>query len=214
MSRTSGGTSGFASSCAAHLLAARSARSASANRIDRSRSAMTAPTRPGDQADERAVGRRDRRGLLLLLQVGRRARRRRRPRGSSRVRRADERQRRQHADEQTAEQRGLVPVVMSGPEPDDRARSRSPRRRLVVVLAPEVRDELLALHVAQRVLQLHQLDEQVVLRIQTRRVHRALEVERQPLLDARTCPRASPGRGTARRRARSAPPGCCRGRGS
>ena len=68
--------------------------------------------------------------------------------------------------------------------------------------------------IAQRVLQLHQLNEQVVLRIQPGRVHRALEVEREPLLDARSCPRASPGRGTARRRARSAPPECCRGRGS
>ena len=40
----------------------------------------------------------------------------------------------------------------------------------VVVFPPEVRDELLAQHVAQRVLQLHQLDEQVVLRVQPGRV--------------------------------------------
>src|SRR5580765_28264 len=55
---------------------------------------------------------------------------------------------------------------------------------LVVVLTAEVRDELFALEVAQRVLQLHQLNEQVVLRIEAGRVHRRLEVEREPLLDA------------------------------
>src|SRR5262249_26872942 len=55
---------------------------------------------------------------------------------------------------------------------------------LVVVLTAQVRDQLLALQVPQRVLQLHQLDEQIVLRVQTGRVNRALEVERQPLLDA------------------------------
>src|SRR5215813_7136324 len=37
----------------------------------------------------------------------------------------------------------------------------------------------------QRVFHLHQLDEQIVLRIQAGRRHRALEVERQPLLDPR-----------------------------
>ena len=38
----------------------------------------------------------------------------------------------------------------------------------VVVLEPEVRDQLLAAQVAQRVLQLHQLDEEVVLRVEAR----------------------------------------------
>src|SRR6185436_246230 len=55
--------------------------------------------------------------------------------------------------------------------------------RLVVVLPAKVSDELLALEIAQRVLQLHQLDEEIVFGIEARRVHRALEVERQPLLD-------------------------------
>src|SRR3954471_11721379 len=55
---------------------------------------------------------------------------------------------------------------------------------LVVVLTAKMRDQLFAFQVAQSVLQLHQLDEQVVLRIQVRRVHRALEVERQPFLNA------------------------------
>src|SRR6478752_6408931 len=56
--------------------------------------------------------------------------------------------------------------------------------RSVVVLAAEVSNHFLAHHVAQRVLQLHQLDEQVVLRIEVLRMHRRLVVERQPLLDA------------------------------
>src|SRR5262245_7638347 len=55
---------------------------------------------------------------------------------------------------------------------------------LVVVLTTEMRNELFALEEPQRVLQLHQLDEQIVFRIQTRRVDRALEIERQPFLDA------------------------------
>src|SRR5436190_4656725 len=55
---------------------------------------------------------------------------------------------------------------------------------LVVVLTTEMGDELFALEEPQRVLQLHQLDEQIVFRVQAGRVHRTLEVERQPLLDA------------------------------
>src|SRR2546425_142176 len=50
--------------------------------------------------------------------------------------------------------------------------------------AAEVGDELFALQVAERILQLHQLNEQIVLRVQAWRVNRALEIERQPLLDA------------------------------
>ena len=48
-----------------------------------------------------------------------------------------------------------------------------------------MRDQLLALHIPQRVLELHQLNEQVVLRIELGRVHRRLVVEGQPFLDAR-----------------------------
>src|SRR5262245_41292838 len=55
---------------------------------------------------------------------------------------------------------------------------------LIVVLQAEVRDQLLAPQVPQRVLQLHELDEQVVLGIEAGRGHGALEVEREPLLDA------------------------------
>ena len=49
--------------------------------------------------------------------------------------------------------------------------------RLVVVFESEMRDHLFAAKVAERVLQLHQLDEQIVLRIQARRRLRRLEVE-------------------------------------
>src|SRR5207237_10477984 len=59
-----------------------------------------------------------------------------------------------------------------------------PKLGLVVILTAEMRDELFALEKPERVLELHQLDEQIVLRIHRRRVHRALEVERQPFLDA------------------------------
>src|SRR5579863_10280768 len=58
------------------------------------------------------------------------------------------------------------------------------RPALVVVLTAKVGNELFALQVPQRVLQLHQLDEEIVLRIQPGGVHRALEIEGQPLLDA------------------------------
>ena len=49
---------------------------------------------------------------------------------------------------------------------------------------PEMRDQFLTLQVPQRVLQLHQLNEHIVLRIQSRRRLRTLEVERQPFLNA------------------------------
>src|SRR3954451_8046046 len=60
------------------------------------------------------------------------------------------------------------------------------RTALVVILQAKVSDELLSLEMAQRVLQLHELDEQVVLGIEPWRRHRRLEVEAQPLLDAET----------------------------
>src|ERR1700730_12480652 len=54
----------------------------------------------------------------------------------------------------------------------------------VVILTAEVRDELLSLQISQRVLQLHQLNEQIVLGIEAWRVNGALEIKGQPLLDA------------------------------
>src|SRR5579883_1290876 len=53
-----------------------------------------------------------------------------------------------------------------------------------IVFGAEVGDDVLPGHPAQRVLELHQLDEEVVLRIELRGGHRALEVKAQPLLRA------------------------------
>src|ERR1051325_5510494 len=53
----------------------------------------------------------------------------------------------------------------------------------LVVLQSQMGDRLLATQITKRVLELRLLDEQVVLRVERRRAHRALEVERQPLLD-------------------------------
>src|ERR1700760_3482387 len=56
-------------------------------------------------------------------------------------------------------------------------------RSLIVVLQPEVRDEILSLHPTESVLQFHQLNKYIVFRVQTGRRHRTLEVERQPFLN-------------------------------
>src|SRR6266436_1882118 len=47
-----------------------------------------------------------------------------------------------------------------------------------------MRYQILAAHPAQSVLELHELDENVVLGINLGRMHRRLEVERQPFLDS------------------------------
>jgi hypothetical protein len=47
----------------------------------------------------------------------------------------------------------------------------------VVIFLTQVRDQVLPHHPAQGVFQFHQLNEQIVLRIQTRRGHRRLEVK-------------------------------------
>src|SRR5713226_1166871 len=54
---------------------------------------------------------------------------------------------------------------------------------LVVVLTAKMGDQLFAFEVPQRVLQLHQLNEQIVLGVESRRVNRTLEIEGQPLLN-------------------------------
>src|ERR1700730_8886505 len=53
----------------------------------------------------------------------------------------------------------------------------------VVILLPQVRNQILSHHPSQRILQFHGLDEQIVLRVQLRRAHRRLEVEAQPFLN-------------------------------
>src|SRR5438309_10946580 len=55
---------------------------------------------------------------------------------------------------------------------------------LVIILQSQMSDQGFALKVAQGVLQLHGLDEQVVLRIQPGRGHRRLEVEAEPFMYA------------------------------
>src|SRR6266850_3746384 len=47
--------------------------------------------------------------------------------------------------------------------------------RLIVVFQAQVRDQILAPHPAQGVLELHKLDEDIVLRVNLGRVHRPLE---------------------------------------
>src|SRR5688500_7608244 len=93
----------------------------------------------------------------------------------------------------TPAQQHILMTLMNG-RPEMTPMNRPPRiagwyrpifaRLSVVVFAAQMRDELLAAQVAQRVLELHQLDEQIVLRVERRRMHRALEIEREPLLDA------------------------------
>src|SRR5258708_37293683 len=57
---------------------------------------------------------------------------------------------------------------------------------LVVVLEPQVGDQLLTAEVPQSVFELHQLDEQVVFGIESRGGHRRFQVEAQPFLDAQS----------------------------
>src|ERR1700733_892740 len=54
----------------------------------------------------------------------------------------------------------------------------------VVIFEAQVSDQVLALQMPQRILELHKLNEKVVLGIKIRRGHRTLEVKRQPFLDA------------------------------
>src|SRR5690348_4780463 len=55
--------------------------------------------------------------------------------------------------------------------------------RLVVILESEMRDQLFIPQVAKRVLELHQLDEEIMFRIESRRGHGTFEVKAEPLLD-------------------------------
>ena len=54
----------------------------------------------------------------------------------------------------------------------------------LVVVASEMRDDILTHHPTQRVLQLRQLNEEIVLGIEARSNLRTLVVEAQPFLDA------------------------------
>src|SRR6185437_3195746 len=54
----------------------------------------------------------------------------------------------------------------------------------VVIFQSQVRDHLLTAQVAQRVLKLHGLDEEIMFGIETWSSHRRFEVKAQPFLDA------------------------------
>src|SRR3954454_21217007 len=73
---------------------------------------------------------------------------------------------------------------MTSSSPDDVESRRKTSDGSDIVLSAEVRDQLVALQVPQRVLQLHELDEQIVFWIHALGVRRALPVEGKPLLDA------------------------------
>src|ERR1043166_7588904 len=86
----------------------------------------------------------------------------------------------------TQRQQQMLPAANSG-NAERTPMTRAPTSTgcgLIVVLTAKMRDQLFALEIPQRVLQLHQLNEQIVFGVQTRRVNRRLEVKRQPLLDA------------------------------
>src|SRR5262252_8192989 len=81
----------------------------------------------------------------------------------------------------THRQQQMLPAAMIGSAdrtPMTRAPMRTGWNLIVVVFTTEVRDQLLALQVPERVLQLHQLDEQVVLGVQAGGVDGRLEIER------------------------------------
>ena len=58
------------------------------------------------------------------------------------------------------------------------------RLELIVIFHTEVGDHIFALQIAQSVLELHLLNEEIMLRIETGGAHRALEEEREPFLNA------------------------------
>src|SRR5437867_6856201 len=87
----------------------------------------------------------------------------------------------------TQRQQQTFPTAMIGSAertPMTRAPIRTGWNLIVVVLTTEVCDQLFALQVPERVLQLHELNEQVVLRVQPRGVNGRFEIKRQPFLDA------------------------------
>jgi hypothetical protein len=55
---------------------------------------------------------------------------------------------------------------------------------LIVILQPQVRNRVFSSHPSQGVLELHELDENVMLRVDFGSVHGRFEVERKPFLNA------------------------------
>src|SRR5215218_8120820 len=75
--------------------------------------------------------------------------------------------------------RGFTKNYVRAEQPSARTHffSGQPRRPLVVILQPEVRDEVFAPQVSQSILELHELYKDVVLGVEAGRGHRRLEVE-------------------------------------
>ena len=67
---------------------------------------------------------------------------------------------------------------------EESASLRPPPDRLIVVLSAEVGNQLFALHPAQRVFELPELNKKIVLGVQAFGRDRALVIEREPLLNA------------------------------
>ncbi len=128
------------------------------------------PDEPGHEADDRAFGRINLIGRVLLAQIGRQPAADEHPETAAAVSGVDKGMPK-HADERSPPQKRRLQLCS-----DISRISRYSRPRCVMSSSPRM--------IAQRVLQLHQLNEQVVLRIQPWRGHRALEIERQPLLNA------------------------------
>src|SRR3979490_3167555 len=80
--------------------------------------------------------------------------------------------------------RNLYEIFMPLPGANQDAFGTREHPALIVVFLPQVSDQIFAHHPAKRVLQLHRLDTQVVLRIEFRRAHGRFEIEAKPFLNA------------------------------
>ena len=81
-------------------------------------------------------------------------------------------------------QRHRRDIPVNGDEDIAATVCRSANSRLVVILQAQVGDELFAAQMAQGILQLHELGEEVMLRIEIGGTHGNQKIEREPFLDA------------------------------
>ena len=118
----------------------------------------------GQGAADRAIGHPHRHRPALLHEPGGDCAATRHPEAAADVGGADDRQRRQDSVERAADEHRLGATVRHCASS-------------VVILEPEMRNQLLPPEVAERVLQLHQLNEQIMFRVEAARMDRALEIE-------------------------------------
>src|SRR3954453_14391445 len=78
----------------------------------------------------------------------------------------------------------VPPVKKSSPMTRTRMSAGQCNAGSVVVLEAEMCDQVFSAHPAQRILQLHKLNEDIMLGVQAFSSHGRLEVEREPFLDA------------------------------